>query len=91
MQMQQQFSEEILIRIGETMVTLLREHTSDITRAIVDLPAEDYKKGVKIGINIKLSPIGDVILPSIKLKFKTGKDVADSAIVELKQEKIPGM
>ena len=90
--MTERFQEKTAVGIGDTITTMLREYTSDINKAINDLPDDQLKKGVKICINIKLEPKGDLdVLPSLKLKFATGKTVADSAIVDLKQEHLPGV
>lgn len=92
MQTQQRFQEKTAVGIGDTITGMLRDYSSDVNKALADLPDEQLKKGVKISINVKLEPKGaNEILPSVKMKFATGKTVADSAIVDLKQEKLPGV
>lgn len=89
--MEQRFSEKVLTDIGATVVKLLREHSQDINKALSDMPEEDVGKGIKIGLNVGLAPLGESLFSTIKIKFATGKKVADSAVVDPTKPALPGI
>lgn len=86
------FGEKEVVAIGEHVTRLLREWTKDVRKALVDSRDDEggVAKPVKIGMNITLEEMGGKVFPEIKLKFATGKKIADTAKVEVDQAAIPG-
>jgi hypothetical protein len=79
-------TEEAAVKIGAAVTELLRQYTTEISKAIDDAIGEG--KVGKVGFAIVFEPQGETVRPEVTLSFATGKKIQDSVVIDLKQTRI---